>query len=54
MMNTFIIVNTTPTYKSLEDKSLLFHYKKAFLLPSVWPGTIYLGAHLKEELPDLF
>ena len=24
---------------SLDDKSMLFRSKKAFLLPSVWPGT---------------
>ena len=46
MMNTFIyiIVNITPTCKRkfiLLDKTVLFHSKKAFLLPSVWPGTEY-------------
>ena len=46
MMNTFIyiIVNITPTCKRkfiLLDKTVLFHSKKAFLLPSVWPGIEY-------------
>ena len=46
MMITFIyiIVNITPTCKRkfiLLDKTVLFHSKKAFLLPSVWPGTEY-------------
>ena len=56
MMNTFMIVNITPTCKTcLEDMFMLFHYKKAFLLPLVWPGTEYnLGTHLKEELTNLF
>ena len=42
MMNTFIIVNITPHVRdSLEDKSMLVHSKKIFLLPSAWQGTEY-------------
>ena len=42
MMNTFIIVKILPHGRdSSEDKSMLFHSKKAFLLPVVWPGTEY-------------
>ena len=45
MMNTFIIVNATPHLgDSSWDDSMLFHSKKAFLLPSVWPGKEYTGA----------
>ena len=45
MMNTFITVNITPTWgDSSWDKSMLFHSKKALLLPSVWPGTEYTWA----------
>ena len=29
---------------SLENKSMLAHFKKVFLLPSVWPGTEYTWA----------
>ena len=38
--------NITPTYirDSSWDKSMLFHSKKALLLPSVWPGTKYTSA----------
>ena len=38
--------NITPTYirDSSWDKSMLFHSKKALLLPSVWPGTEYTWA----------
>ena len=35
MMNTFIIVNIIHSYKRFPNP------KKAFLLPSVWPGTEY-------------
>ena len=42
MMNTFVIVNITPHIRdSVEDKSMLAHSKKAFLLPSIWPGIEY-------------
>ena len=44
MMNTFIIViivNISPYVRDLEDKSMLVHSKKTFLLLSVWPGTEY-------------
>ena len=47
MMNTFIIVNITPiciVRDSLKDKSILVHFKKVFLLPSVWPRTEYTRA----------
>ena len=47
MMNTFIIViivNISPYVRDLEDKSMLVHSKKTFLLPSVWPGTEYTWA----------
>ena len=57
MINTFIIVNITPACKSsLENKSILVHSIKTFVLPSIWPGTEYtcLGTHLKEEPTDLF
>ena len=46
-MITFIIVNITTTCivrDSLEDKSIFVHSKKAFLFPSVWPGTEYTRA----------
>ena len=39
---------------SLEDKYILVHFKKAFLVPSARPGTDYSDTHLKEELADLF
>ena len=40
VMNTFIIVKITPHVRdSLEDKSMLVHSKKAFLLPSVCSQT---------------
>ena len=42
MMNTFVIVKIPPHVRdSSKDKSMLFHSKKAFLLPAVWPGTEY-------------
>ena len=43
MMSTLIIVNITSTCvrDRLEDKYLLVHSKKTFLLPSVWPGIEY-------------
>ena len=45
MMNTFIIVNITPIFTdSLEDKSMLAQFKKAFPLTS-------LGNFLKEKVP---
>ena len=45
MMNTFIIVSITPIYKrELEDKSMLLHSRKTFILLSVWPGTDYIWA----------
>ena len=48
MMETFIMVNITPTCKRWDvsswDKSMLFHSKKALLLPAVWPGTEYTWA----------
>ena len=48
MMNTFIIVSITPIYKrELEDKSMLLHSKKTFILLSVWPGTDYVWAIFK-------
>ena len=37
MMDTFIIV-VQDVKDSSEDKSMLVHFKKAFLLPSVWSG----------------
>ena len=57
MMNTFIIVNVNPNMWNiklcLEDKSVLIHSKKAFLLPfSLAKNRIHLGTHLKEELTD--
>ena len=46
-MNAFIIVNINPACKRyLKDKSMLVHSKKAFLLPSVWPGTEYIWAFI--------
>ena len=45
MVNTFTIVNIIPHVRdSLEDKSILFHSKKVFFLPSVWSGTEYTWA----------
>ena len=45
MMKIFIMVNITPTCKRCSwDKSMLFHSKKALLLPTVWPGTEYTWA----------
>ena len=44
MMNTFITANITPTCKSLENKSMLVHTKKTFLLSSFWPETDYTSA----------
>ena len=44
MMNTFIIANITTTCKSLEDKSMLFHSKKAFILPLVLPEAEFTQA----------
>ena len=45
MMNTFLIVNITPHVRnSLDNKSMLVHFKKAFLLSSVRPGTEYTWA----------
>ena len=43
MMNTFI---TLPPYvrDSSEDKSMLFHFKKTFVLSSVWSGREHTWA----------
>ena len=49
MMNTFIIANITTTCKSLEDKSMLFHSKKAFILPLVLPEQNLLGHSFKRR-----
>ena len=34
---------------SLEDKYMLVHSKKAFLLPSVWPGIEYTWALISKK-----
>ena len=41
--NTFYTeqLQTAASGDSSWDKSMLFHSKKALLLPSVWPGTEY-------------
>ena len=45
MMNTFIIVNITPTYKR-QFRGWIYAcpLQKAFFLPSVWPETEYTWA----------
>ena len=65
-MNTSIIVNIQEIVHGISlckrlvrdsswDKYMLFHFKKALLPPSVWPGTKYTWrTHLKEELTNLF
>ena len=54
MVSTFLMV-APHVRDSLEDKSVLFFSKKGsprlFILAK---EKIYLGAHLKEELTDLF
>ena len=53
-MNTFIIVNIIPYVRdSSQDKSMLFHSKKAFLFPSVWPGTEYAWALISKSKKSL-
>ena len=54
-MNIFIILTiitiTLPPHvrDSLENKSMLFHSKKANFLPSVWPKTKYTWALILKE-----
>ena len=54
MVSTFLMV-APHVRDSLEDKSILFSFKKGLpRLFSLAKKKIYLGAHLKEELTDLF
>ena len=54
MVSTFLMV-ASHVRDSLEDKSILFSFKKGLpRLFSLAKKKIYLGAHLKEELTDLF
>ena len=50
MINTFIVAHIAPHLKhSLEDKSILVLSKKAFLLPSVCPGTEHTWIFIWEK-----
>ena len=55
MMNTFIIINITPTYKRLFKDKYVFPIQKCLPSPfSLARNRIYLRTHLKEELTNLF
>ena len=55
MMNTFITINITPTYKSLFKDKYVFPIQKGLPSPfSLARSRIYLGTHLKEERTNLF
>ena len=56
IMNSFMIVNITPTFKLyFRGKVYAFTLQKGLPFPfSFARNRIYLGTHLKEELTNLF